>query len=307
MKIDPANFNYLVEQALTNNQVASMRPVIEKELLHYDILFSLDQAGLLDELVFQGGTSLRLCYGGNRFSEDLDFVGGSDFSSMKLTTMKQCIEQYIGKRYGLEVTVKEPNLLKQEPEYAELKVDKWQILIVTAPERKDIPKQRIKIEVANVPAYTRNTLPLLNNYDFLPDGYEDTLIYVETLNEIMADKLVSLPATQRYIRYRDIWDLIWLQQQGANLDADLVRKKLADYRLTDFEQALDQRIASLSDILAEGKLQAEMKRFIPSDVYDRTLGKEKFSAYLNHSLRKLLQELQNQLYKSIQEKSGFIL
>ena len=29
MKIDPANFNYLVEQALTNNQVASMRPVID--------------------------------------------------------------------------------------------------------------------------------------------------------------------------------------------------------------------------------------------------------------------------------------
>lgn len=307
MKIDPANFNYLVEQALTNNQVASMRPVIEKELLHYDILFSLDQAGLLDELVFQGGTSLRLCYGGNRFSEDLDFVGGSDFSSKQLTTMKQCIEQYIGKRYGLEVTVKEPNLLKQEPEYAELKIDKWQISIVTAPERKDIPKQRIKIEVANVPAYTRSTLPLLNNYDFLPDGYEDTLVYVETLNEIMADKLVSLPATQRYIRYRDIWDLVWLQQQGANLDADLVRKKLSDYRLTDFEQALDQRIASLSGILAEGKLQAEMKRFIPTDVFDRTLGKEKFSTYLNQSLHKLLQELQNQLYGRIQEKPDFIL
>ena len=225
MKIDPVNFNYLVEQALTNSQVTSMRPVIEKELLHYDILFSLDQAGLLDELVFQGGTSLRLCYGGNRFSEELDFVGGSDFSSKKLTTMKQCIEEYIGKRYGLEVTVKEPNILKQEPEYAELKIDKWQISIVTAPKRKDVPKQRIKIEVANVPAYTRHTLPLTKNYDFLPDGYEDTLIYVETLNEIMADKLVSLPATRRYIRYRDIWDLTWLQQQGAALDVDLVRKK----------------------------------------------------------------------------------
>lgn len=40
-----------------------MRPVIEKELLHYDILFTLDKAGLLSALTFQGGTSLRLCYG----------------------------------------------------------------------------------------------------------------------------------------------------------------------------------------------------------------------------------------------------
>ncbi|HET6629122.1 MAG TPA: nucleotidyl transferase AbiEii/AbiGii toxin family protein, partial [Woeseiaceae bacterium] len=46
------------------------RPVVEKELLHYDILFALDTEGLLDPLTFQGGTSLRLCYGAQRFSED---------------------------------------------------------------------------------------------------------------------------------------------------------------------------------------------------------------------------------------------
>ncbi|MET4694388.1 nucleotidyl transferase AbiEii/AbiGii toxin family protein [Endozoicomonas lisbonensis] len=307
MKINPADFNYLVEQALTSSHVASMRPVIEKELLHYDILFCLDQAGLLDELVFQGGTSLRLCYGGNRFSEDLDFAGGTDFSSAKLKTIKQCIEDYIGKRYGLEVSVKEPNRLKQEPEYAELKIDKWQIFIITAPDRKDIPKQRIKIEVANIPAYTRSALPLLKNYDFLPDGYEDTLVYVETLNEIMADKLVSLPATRRYIRYRDIWDLVWLQQQGAGLDSTLVAKKVADYRMNDFEQALEQRLSSLSGILAEGKLQTEMKRFIPTAVYERTLGKEKFSGYLNSSLFKLLGQLKAELYGNPKDNHEFIL
>ncbi|KEQ11758.1 nucleotidyl transferase AbiEii/AbiGii toxin family protein [Endozoicomonas numazuensis] len=307
MKINPADFNYLVEQALTSSHVASMRPVIEKELLHYDILFCLDQTGVLDELVFQGGTALRLCYGGNRFSEDLDFAGGTDFSSVKLKTIKQCIEDYIGKRDGLEVSVKEPGLLKQEPEYAELKIDKWQISIITAPDRKDIPRQRVKIEVANIPAYTRSTLPLLKNYDFLPDGYEDTLVYVETLNEVMADKLVSLPATQRYVRYRDIWDLVWLQQQGAELDSSLVAKKIKDYRLNDFEQALEQRLSSLVGVLAEGKLQTEMKRFLPTDVYDRTLGKEKFSGYLSSSLSKLLGQLKTELYGSPESKSNFML
>src|SRR5690606_32627936 len=112
------------------------------------------QAGLLNELVFQGGTSLRLCHGGNRFSEDLNFAGGVDFSSAKLAEMKTCIEDYIGKRYGLEVTVKEPASLKQEKEYAELRIDKWQINITTAPGQRAMPKQKIKLEVANVPAYT---------------------------------------------------------------------------------------------------------------------------------------------------------
>ncbi|CDH25519.1 conserved hypothetical protein [Xenorhabdus bovienii str. kraussei Becker Underwood] len=113
MKIDRTDFARLVERALQNGQTSHMQPVIEKELLHYDILFCLEQAGLLDSLVFQGGTSLRLCYGGNRFSEDLDFAGGKDFSSHQLRAMKQCIEDYIGTRYGLEVTVKEPNTLKK--------------------------------------------------------------------------------------------------------------------------------------------------------------------------------------------------
>ena len=62
--------------------------------IHPRVNVTLEQAGLLDSLVFQGGTSLRLCYGGNRFSEDLDFAGGYDFSSSQLAEMKACIETY---------------------------------------------------------------------------------------------------------------------------------------------------------------------------------------------------------------------
>ncbi|MGB1310195.1 MAG: hypothetical protein ACPG47_03245 [Leucothrix sp.] len=60
MKTEQVNFNSLVERVLETNGDSGNRPVIEKELLHYDILFALDQAGLLDEIVFQGGTSLKL-------------------------------------------------------------------------------------------------------------------------------------------------------------------------------------------------------------------------------------------------------
>lgn len=43
--------------------------------------------------------------------------------------------------------------------------------------RKDLPKQKIKIEVANIPAYSRMPQTLRLNYDFLPDGYSDTLVW----------------------------------------------------------------------------------------------------------------------------------
>jgi len=50
--------------------------------------------------------------------------------------MKDVIEKYVGYRYGLEITGKEPKALKEDPKYAELRIDKWQIAIVTAPEQK---------------------------------------------------------------------------------------------------------------------------------------------------------------------------
>lgn len=307
MKIDPADFNALVAKAMQQAEVAAMRPVIEKELLHYDILYCLDQAGLLNELVFQGGTSLRLCHGGNRFSEDLDFAGGVDFSSDRLAEMKTCIEDYIGKRYGLEVTVKEPASLKQEKEYAELRIDKWQINITTAPGQKDMPKQKIKLEVANVPAYTKEALPLRNNYDFLPDGYEDTLVFTETLDEVMADKLISLPATQRYIRHRDLWDLVWLQQQNARLNPELIRLKLADYKIPDYQFMLESRIASLDEIVASAAFHNEMKRFLPTNVYDRTLGQDKFKSFMLGTLKKMLTELHTKLFGSSTPEPEFKL
>lgn len=92
--------------------------------------------------------------------------------------------------------------------------------MTTAPEQRDLPRQMIRIEIADVPAYTRVPRPLQSNYDFLPDGYRDLIVLVESLDEILADKLVSLPACTAYVRHRDIWDLHWLRQQGASGRAD---------------------------------------------------------------------------------------
>lgn len=295
MKIDQQNFAKLVNHAMQSATVSHMRAVIEKELLHYDILFALEKGGLLDQLVFQGGTSLRLCYGGNRFSEVLDFAGGKKFTSADLADMKACIEKYIGKRYGLEVTVKEPKELREDPQYAELSIEKWQVAVVTSPERKDLPKQKIKLEIANVPAYTKDPLPLLVNYDFLPDGYSDTLILTETLDEVMADKIISLPATTRYVRHRDIWDLAWLQQQGAQLNIDLVRYKIADYKLDAYEAMLSGLIERLPALVSSSEFTGEMKRFLPTDVFERTLAKEKFQIYLRNTLLTLFRSVESQL------------
>lgn len=76
MSEDMKDFSALVDLAMAHPGLSATRPVVEKELLHYEIFQALDAEGLLKDLVFQGGTSLRLCRGSDRFSEDLDFAGG---------------------------------------------------------------------------------------------------------------------------------------------------------------------------------------------------------------------------------------
>jgi predicted nucleotidyltransferase component of viral defense system len=275
-----ADFNLLVERAMRAGNRAHMRPVVEKELLHYDILFALDRDGLLDRLTFQGGTSLRLCYGSQRLSEDLDFVGGRDFDVSQLHTMKACIERYVGSRYGLEVSVREPRELAHEAANRNVQVHKWQIRVVTAPARRDLPKQMIKVEVANVPAYTREPQQLRRNYDFLPDGYGDLVVLVESLNEIMADKLVSFVDCTAYVRHRDIWDLHWLRQQGATMDPELLRRKLVDYRSVRYPANAAAQIERLPAIIQGKEFRDQMSRFLPAEVQERTLMKDKFLALL---------------------------
>ena len=102
-------FDRLVDEALrTRADLASLRPVVEKELLHHDILREMSEAGLLAGLTFVGGTCLRACYGSPRLSEDLDFTGGSDFRRRDLADLGTVLTKRLKDRYGLPVRVSEP-------------------------------------------------------------------------------------------------------------------------------------------------------------------------------------------------------
>ena len=68
------NFIEFAREISLRRGYPGLAPVIEKELLHYEVLSALKESQVLDRTTFQGGTCLRLCYGGERFSEDLDFA-----------------------------------------------------------------------------------------------------------------------------------------------------------------------------------------------------------------------------------------
>ncbi|MEX0383622.1 nucleotidyl transferase AbiEii/AbiGii toxin family protein [Spiribacter pallidus] len=285
MKLDA-----LVDAAISEApDLAPLRPVVEKELLHYEILRALDQAGLLDQLTFQGGTSLRLCHGAPRFSEDLDFAGGPAFAAGDVEGMARAIESLIERDFGLDVRVKAPTGKQESERTADVAVSRWQVIVTTAPARPDLPRQRIRLEIANVPAYSSELRPLRRNYAALPDGYEDILVPVGSLSEVLCDKLIAVVAS-RLTRHRDLWDLPWLQQQGATIDPEWLRAKVADYGLIDYQGALGRRLAVLPDDINAEAFSAQMARFLPPAVIERTIARRGFLDYLVSANQSLLEQ-----------------
>ena len=139
---------------------------------------------------FHGGTCLRLCYNASRHSEDLGFVGSNNFDSTDMKNLASALTDHLNEKYGLEVTVKSPKDRKKAEESARICVDKWLISIVTRPRRPDLPRQRIKLEIANVTC-TTNSCTLMRNYEFLPNEYCEFDLHAESMDEILADKLVA--------------------------------------------------------------------------------------------------------------------
>ena len=303
---DKEDFDKLVDLAMSDPALSAMRPAVEKELLHYEIFQALDKEGLLNELVFQGGTALRLCRGSDRFSEDLDFVGGVNFSAARMSRIKDCMETRIGDRYGLNVSVKSKPAKAGEDGHGHVKVNKWWISIETSPQDPSMPRQRIKLEIANIPAHTRELLPLQANYDSVR-AMPLVLVNTESLGEIMADKILAFPTSlldsigrpvelaSNRIRHRDIWDLAWLTRKGAALDPKLVVAKIGDYGVEGYQNMLGHAIERIPAIVKSPQFKDQMRRFIVTATADIMLATDAHLDYFSNSVGALFSTMREEL------------
>lgn len=288
-------FDQLVTEALkSKSHLTSLRVVVEKELLHHDILRILSHNDYLRHLTFIGGTCLRICYGGIRLSEDLDFTGGNHFSRNDLTDMGNILIDNLNEKYGLKVNVSEP--------IKDIKnVDTWKIKIETRPEQKHLPAQRINIDICKIPSYETKPMVLLNPYG-VDMGTGGLIIQAQSREEIYADKLLAFALRPNKLKYRDLWDMVWLHQQGLKPNFALIPKKLTDRQISlkIFFEIFDHRIKLLT---TENKLalefKKEMQRFLPANKIKNTIEQNNFWLFIVN----LITELNMEMQKSIHEIS----
>lgn len=90
----------LIEKFAADFKIAPLN--IIREYLEIEILYYLSQRKLSENLVFYGGTSLRLAYQSLRFSEDLDFLLSSSSKNDK-KELKDALEAMAANNEGASI------------------------------------------------------------------------------------------------------------------------------------------------------------------------------------------------------------
>ncbi|MDO8283488.1 MAG: nucleotidyl transferase AbiEii/AbiGii toxin family protein [Rhodoferax sp.] len=273
-----------IQQIVNSNpEYAAITPVIEKEILHHDIMDVMIKHGALQSLTFIGGTSLRLCYNSSRLSEDLDFNGGHDFKPSNFDGLETEIQKYIQNKYETEVWVNKPTEEKQG------NTSSWKISIVKEANRPDLPRQQMHIDVCAIPSFDVEKRALLNHYNIVVPT-EGLLIPVQSLQEILVDKLIALAYRARRIKPRDVWDIVWIKQRGIDISPVLVDKKL-EARGKDKKEFVESLRIQIDKLMQDDEVRTdfsmEISRFVPKQVKERTLDNPDYWAYVQSEVRSI--------------------
>ncbi len=239
-----------------------------REIMQEIALAGLQRAGFFEKAAFYGGTALRIFYGLNRYSEDLDF-------SLLAVDAHFSLDKYLAaivtefEALGMQVTVKEKIKTNQNNiESAFLKSETiWKELVLEGIMPQSGISQntniKIKLEVDTLPplGFKTEERLLLKPFSFYVKCF--------TIEDLFAGKMHALlfRKWKNNVKGRDWYDMEWYIKKGTvlNLNHFLIRAQdSGDWPKqtlseTEFRELLDAKINAV-DI---GRVKADIVRFIP--------------------------------------------
>ena len=239
--------------------LADIAPAIENELLAMATLDTIHTHRLLPaEAVFMGGTALRLCYGSPRFSDDLHFRAPNvHFESIDA----EVLARELGAVVGAEIAINHPT--------SECTSTLVRISAALAERTRDRRRPRTRIDMARkrqVDAHDTIVLFKMAGGAVagLGDLAEPCARLVSSREEILVDKHLALVGRSRRVKNRDLFDIMWLHQQGVEFQPDMLAEKLPQAARADFADALRERADAGRRAIAEGLYNAELERYLPA-------------------------------------------
>lgn len=174
-----------------------------REITQEVVLAALGRGDFFKQALFQGGTCLRIFYGLNRFSEDMDFILRETNPDFQLKDhIKHLTDELAAYGYNIEITDRDKADVTVKKVF--LKDDSLGKVIDLRHSNQAGPmaKIRIKLEVdTNPPAGSGHELKYLD-FPFVSS------VAVQDRPSLFAGKLHAL-LCREYIKGRDWYDFIW--------------------------------------------------------------------------------------------------
>ena len=200
-----------------------------KEIIQEIVICGLSRGGFFNEAAFYGGTALRIFYGLNRFSEDLDFALLKPNKDFDLSKYFPYIEKEV-QAYGLNLSITEKEKTKDSNIMsAFLKGDTKEHILMFFPNENmqnttSLKNIKIKFEVdINPPSGAKYDL----KYKLLPSPHQVKL-YDEA--SLFAGKIHAILCRNWNYRTkgRDLYDYIFYLSKNISVNLELVKEKLID-------------------------------------------------------------------------------
>ena len=211
----------MLEKYEINNEQDEINAM--KEIIQEIVLSGLSRGRFFDEAAFYGGTALRIFYGLDRFSEDLDFALIKPNINFDLSKYFAFIENEV-KSYGLNLVVNK----KEKGEYSNITSMEHVLLFFTdnnhQTNNKVLKDIKIKFEVdINPPAGANYEL----KYQLLPSPYQ---IRLYDLPSLFAGKIHAILCRKWNLRTkgRDLYDYVFFLSLNTKVNIDLVKNKLIE-------------------------------------------------------------------------------
>lgn len=262
--------NDMIRQMLQQYEAKSLydKKNAVKEIMQEIVLCGLSRAGFFREAAFYGGTALRIFYGLDRFSEDLDFSLIEANADFNLAAYFPVLEKEV-RSFGLNVTITEKEKTKESNvKSASLKGNtKEHILLFYAGQTitgiADSELIKIKFEVdINPPQYAT----FEHRYRLLPAPYEVNLYDAPSL---FAGKIhaVLCRAWKSRVKGRDLYDYVFYLARKTPVNLKHLRERLVQsgYISGDIEctlKEIKQMLAERFDVIDYEQAKSDVEPFI---------------------------------------------
>jgi predicted nucleotidyltransferase component of viral defense system len=243
----------IINQMVSNYDIKNLEDKKNalKEVVQEVALSGLARAGFFKDAAFYGGTALRIFYGLDRFSEDLDFsllTPNPEFDLKKYFSFIENEANSLGLNFKVEEKVKKDD---SNIKSAFLKGGTKEHIISfyeNDTELKNInPKEVIKIKF-EIDVCPPEHAEFENKFRLLPYPYQVKLYNMPSLfsGKIHA---VLCRAWQKRIKGRDLYDYIFYLSQNAKVNLKHLKARLV--QTGNFETNDDLTIDKLKEMLIE--------------------------------------------------------